>query len=253
MSASNAHKDTKQGKGLALVVKSERVEASLWRRSKQDHGDEARARLFEHYRPLATRMARVETAKRKYLGYEFAEVQQLAFEGLLQAIKRYDAAMGVPFGAFARRRIHGNIVDGLAASSESSAQYRYRKRVERHRLRSLEQDKSADGNALEELGKLASMLAIGLFLEDDTPVDPDQLPSGEVGAYETLAWAEMQATLKSLTRNLGPREKFVIEQHYQYDVSFSQIAEVLGLTKGRISQIHKAALLRLREELQKFT
>ena len=37
-----------------------------------------------------------------------------------------------------------------------------------------------------------------------------------------------------------------MELHYQQFVPFVEIAEMLGVTKGRVSQIHRAAIERVR-------
>jgi RNA polymerase sigma factor for flagellar operon FliA len=39
----------------------------------------------------------------------------------------------------------------------------------------------------------------------------------------------------------------VVKYHYFQNLEFTEIASMFGLTKGRISQIHKRALLLLRE------
>lgn len=238
--------------GLALLQQEDRVEAALWRRVRLEGDAQARGELFARYEPLARAIAASEFAKRRDLGSELAEVRQLACEGLLQAIGSFDATLGVPFPAYARRRIRGNVADGLAKADERSAQFRFHQRAERDRLRSLqERTQAASDNPIGELGKLATLLAIGLMLEDPA-IDPDSVPARDPGAYETLAWSEMQQRLADLLTLLDDREQFVIVQHYRNDVPFTQIAEILGLSKGRISQIHKAALLRLRAELERF-
>jgi len=50
--------------------------------------------------------------------------------------------------------------------------------------------------------------------------------------------------------DLSEQERTVIRYHYLQEVPFSEIAALLGLTKGRIAQIHKQALGRLRTALQ---
>jgi RNA polymerase sigma factor for flagellar operon FliA len=41
----------------------------------------------------------------------------------------------------------------------------------------------------------------------------------------------------------------VVALHYQEDLSFREVATVLDLTPGRISQIHTQAMLRIRSVL----
>jgi RNA polymerase sigma factor for flagellar operon FliA len=42
------------------------------------------------------------------------------------------------------------------------------------------------------------------------------------------------------------RERLVLALHYQQDLSFREVAYVMELTPGRISQLHTQALVRLR-------
>lgn len=135
--------------------------------------------------------------------------------------------------------------------SESAAQYRYRQRAERDRLRSLRSGPD-HGDPLSALSELAATLALGLMLEDGGGVDPDLLPDPQPSAYESLAWHELAGRLGEQLAALPEREAYVIRQHYQHGVGFQQIALVLGLSKGRISQIHRAALLRLRGQLAQY-
>lgn len=241
-------------RGLDLLARPDRVEASFWRSYLDEPGDAARARLFSHYQPFARKLAASHFARRRPANFERGDVEQLAYEALLQAITRYDPERNVPFEAYARARIAGHISNGLAMTSEASAQYRYSRRAERDRLRSLRAAAAEpDGEEpLTALSRLAAALALGLMLEEGGEVDPDTLPDTQPSAYESLAWHEMKRKVGEQIATLPAREADVIRHHYQNGVSFRQIAELLGVSKGRVSQIHRSALLRLREKLASF-
>lgn len=242
-------------RGVALLIRAERVEAALWRAFHHHAGAEERQRLFDHYQPFARKLAGAQFARRAIGGYERADMEQLAYEALLQAIDRFEPERAIPFPAFARRRILGHISNGIAMMSESAAQYRYRQRAERDRLRSLRDaapGNTSDADPLAALSQLAATLAIGLMAEEAEVVDPDTLPDGQPSAYESLVWYQMRQKIREQIAALPERERYVIGQHYTAGVSFQQIATILGVSKGRVSQIHRAALLRLREQLARF-
>ncbi|MDD3800151.1 MAG: sigma-70 family RNA polymerase sigma factor [Novosphingobium sp.] len=240
-------------RGVALLVRPDRVEAALWRTFLDGRGDDARQKLFDHYQPFARRLAGAQFARRKSGTVERCDMEQLAYEALLQAIARFDPARNVPFEAFARTRIAGHIANGLATMSEAAAQFRYRQRAERDRLRSLHETSPDDGaDPLAVLSRLAVTLAIGLLAEEAETIDPDTIPDGQPSAYESLVWHEMRRKIRERIEALPERERYVVGQHYRNGVSFQQIAAILGISKGRVSQIHRAALLRLREELARF-
>lgn len=218
----------------------------MWRAYADAASIEARARLFEHYRSFAARLARVQFSRRRG-NFEREDVEQFAYEALLQAIERFDAARGIPFEAYARVRINGHISNGLAQASEAAAQFRHRQRTERERLKSLSiSPEAAAADPLAALSALSATIALGLMLDMSSPADIETIPDPAPSAYESLAWNELNAKVHELVDNLPERESYVIRQHYRNGVSFQQIALLMGLTKGRISQIHRAGLERLR-------
>lgn len=233
--------------GLKLIERPREVEASLWRRLRFD--DEARCRelLFDRYRVLARAIAKGEFRRRPAYGLEKSDFEQLAYSGLLEAIDRFDPERGAPFEAFARPRIRGAISDGVARSSESSAQYSHRRRIEVERLRSLHKA-NADGDFVAELADLAATLAIGIVAEQAKALESEAV--AELDAYETLSWRDMQLRVLKEIEALPDSERSVVQQHYVHGVSFAQIARMLGLSKGRISQLHRAGLMRVRERLR---
>jgi RNA polymerase sigma factor (sigma-70 family) len=52
--------------------------------------------------------------------------------------------------------------------------------------------------------------------------------------------------LSRIAERLPEREAMVMSLHYQEGLTFREVAKVLDLTPGRISQIHTQAILRLR-------
>lgn len=233
--------------GVDLVTDPVRAEASLWRRLRFEDDPGARERLFDRYFVLARAIGARLFRRRGTACVERGDFDQYACEGLLQAIDRYDPLRGVPFSAFARRRITGNIADGIAAMSEVGAQLSFRNRIERERLRSLIRD---DPDALTALSDLAVGLALGLMLDGTGLVADEAAPDRRPTAYDTLAWQETQALLVREVSRLPEKEAIVIRQHYDHGLPFAQVAQLIGVTAGRISQLHRSGLERLRKKLK---
>ena len=237
-------------RGLALLVRSERAEALLWTRFRFEKRQDAREPLFNRYVGLARSIA----WRHRSWGREAAkrDAEQWAYTGLLQAIDAFDPLRGSPFEAFAKPRIVGSVRDGFARSTEVEAQMSARRRQERERLRSLKAaGTNSENDSIECLGSIAASLAIGLILDETRLIgsesDPDPAPS----AYESLVWRQTQAKLLREIERLAPGEAAVIRQHYEHGLNFAQIAELLGLSRGRISQLHSAALLKLKKRMSK--
>ncbi|MEA3064585.1 MAG: polymerase sigma factor FliA, partial [Sphingomonadales bacterium] len=157
-----------------------------------------------------------------------------------------------PFSAYARRRILGALTDGLAKMSEVNAQISFRHRLEQERMRSLASGNAAAADdALAALTDLAVGLAIGLMLEGTALMAANGVDTRPT-AYESLEWREMQAQLASEVQKLPEKEAVIIRQHYHNGLSLAQIAELLDLSRGRISQLHRSALERLRKRIGAF-
>lgn len=232
--------------GLQLVVDPLRAEMSLWRRCRFEGDVAARETLFTRYLALARAIAGRLARERRASAADRGDFDQFACEGLLQALDRYDPVAGVPFGAYARRRIAGAIAAGVTRLTELGTQLSHRRRVERERLRSLA---TPQADPLAALADLAVGLALGLMLEGTGLIAANDTADTRPGAYESLAWRETMAVLSAEIARLPDAEGCVIRQHYHHGVPFAGIAQLLQLSRGRISQLHRAAIERLRKRI----
>lgn len=230
-------------------------ELRLWR-AFSNGSAESREKLFELHLPFARRIAWRSYRQRNRGDMELAELYQLACVGLLEAIDRFDIERGIPFRGYAARRIHGSLADGIARMSEVREQLSFRARVQRERVASLIKGDIAQGSAEEALAALAELatgLAVGFMLEDTQlwlgEDERDRSPS----PYEGLAFRRMVDRMHSEIGRLGDRERAILHYHYDEGLLFQQIASLLGISKGRVSQLHRAALMLLRKRLKSST
>ena len=221
-----------------------------WWRLKDESQLAYRERLFSAYAKFARMLAR-RHAWRAHEREAVNDAQHWAYEGLLQAIDHFDMWRGVPFKAFARPRIAGSVHDGMSKLGELDAQHYARRRAERDRVASLRSQPDASLDPLVEIGRLATGLAVGIMLEGTRVLDGGGVADPEPSPYDTLAWHQLQAGLSSQVGKLPDNEARVMRLHYQDGLSFVQIAVLLELTKGRISQIHRSAVERLRKRISK--
>ena len=237
-------------RGIELIVRPERAEALLWSRLRFERRDEAREPLFNRYAAFARAIA----ARLKPWGPSSSrsDAEQWAYSGLLEAIDTFDPLHGAPFPAFARPRIAGSVRDGFARSGELEAQWNTRRRAESERLRSLaHKEVAGPADAIETLGAIAAGLAIGLMLEGTRILGDEESADPAPNPYDSLEWREMQKLLEREVGRLSPSEASVIRQHYANGLAFSKIAAMMGLSRGRISQLHSSALAKLRKRLSR--
>ena len=211
-----------------------------------------RAALVDAYTPLVRRLAAKCYARRVGAELEFADLVQLGMVGLLEAIDRYAPERGVRFETFATYRVEGAILNGLPAYSELQRQLEFRRHMVNERSASIQlrddAPRTAD-SALLRLADLAVGLALGFALEDSGMYQPAEasLPDN---AYARIELQQLRARLATLVKELPEGERRVIERHYFQQMPFEDIAACVKLTKGRISQLHRAGLKRLHELLR---
>ncbi len=241
------------GVGIRLVLVEQRVDAALWRNYVALRSRDTRNALFERYKFAARKAGDDEYRRVGTVGIERTDCRQLAMEALLQAIGRYDPLRGSRFEGFLRRRVRGNVLNYLAKENERAAHYNYHRRVERDRLRSIkaQADSESEDDPVERMASITAHIALGFMLE--THADSDQLDveDNEPSAYDTLAWRQLLGELDRRMTQLPEREAFILDKHYRQGVAFREIAVLLGLSKGRISQLHAQALARLRRQMAK--
>lgn len=224
-------------------------EARLWSAFKTGGSKAAREELFSLYFPFARQIARRHFLDRRSGDIEFGDLSQLACAGLLEALDHYDPGLGVPFKGYAGRRISGSVLDGVAKMSEVREQISFRNRIRTERARSLavaDAETLSANEALTALAELAVGLALGFMLEETGAHEPQVRTT----AYDSLAWKETVQRLATEVAALPERERLIIRRHYLEGLGFEQIGAMLGVTKGRVSQIHRAAIALLRKRLR---
>ena len=241
-----------KSEALRVIVEHSRREASLWRQFKHNGDETCRQVLFDQYKDFALMLSNREFRRRPSYGFEKIDFDQLAYCGLLQAIDRFDALSNCSFKTFARYRIVGSMADGIATSSERASAYTASRMLQRNRLNSLM--KRADDEPmptnLDSLRELAANLAIGVLIESVTQdrleaIEDASIPNG----YESLRFNQVRTHLFDEILRLPETQRDVVNRHYLEDMTFTLIAQLLSLTKGRISQLHSAAIKHLRGKL----
>jgi RNA polymerase sigma factor for flagellar operon FliA len=235
------------------------TEAALWRAFRADPAGPARERLFTLHAGFARSIAHRHHRDRSFGDLDVEDIRQLAFAGLLEAIDRFDPDRGVPFRGFASHRISGSIRDGLARMSEMREQLSWRQRLRRERVRSLAAENPeslSTADALAALADLAVGLAIGFMLEGTGMVTPaeeggEQDRAPQVTAYDSAAWKELVGRLQAELGALPEREQAILRHHYVDGIAFEHLAVLLGVSKARVSQLHRAALETLRKRMLK--
>jgi RNA polymerase sigma factor FliA len=226
------------------------AEAQLWREWREHRDTASREQLIQLHIDFARIMAGKLYAKRRTNDVEFDEYRQIASVALIESVDRYDPDVGASFRTYASHRINGAILSGLEALTERARQLALKRRIEQERLQSLRSGEEMEsGDAFARIASVAVGLALGFMLEDAG------MYRAEDGAYADNAYAatesrQLQRRVLKLVIELPERESLIIRHHYFQQIPFDEIAESMGLTKGRVSQLHRRALTMLRTNLQ---
>lgn len=226
-------------------------EDDLWRRWIELGDHAAREVIAHHYLAYARALAAQLYNRRSSDEFEFDEYLQFATVGMMESLDRFDPSQGVMFKTFANRRITGAVLSGLAMLSERQEQVAFRKRIADERVFSFTDEKPLGDDPeaiLRELATIGVGLALGYVLDGTGMVEGNEqaLPDNTYARTELRQFRERVA---HLLRRLTAREQDVVRLHYFQAKSFDEVAEQLALSKGRVSQLHKQALGRLRDLL----
>lgn len=233
---------------MAIGDDSPGGEVALWARWFESAEPEIREALIARYVPYATALAAKLYAVRGVREVEFQEYRQFAMVGLVQAVDRFRPDGGAQFKTFAMQRIRGAILNGLQHLSERHEQNAAQRRIALERAGSLKASSLSLGDPerlLEQLQAIGMGLALGVLLEGTGMLADGEHAVPDTG-YEQVEVAQLRRHLWEMAKKLEGRERQVVLMHYEEGRSFTEIAETLRLTKGRISQIHGAAVNRLR-------
>ncbi len=237
-------------------------EGELWARWHGHRDHVARDALARLHLPFARILAAQLYARRTHDEIAFDEYFQMACVGLMESIDRYDPAQGARFRTFAGLRIRGSVLNGLPALTEKQRQIEVRQQLRRDRLASLAHSDPAAVPAGSETGdptrrseslfrQLAEVgigLALSVLLEDGGILGAAEQVGPET-YFRSAELAQLRQRLRDTMHRLAPRHREILVLHYEKDVPFVEIATLLGVTKGRVSQLHREALGQLRESL----
>jgi len=251
------------------------VTVALWARWRKEKDEAAREQLICHYLPYAKMVAATIYGRRTHNDVEFEDYLQLARVGLLEAVERFEPGQGAQFKTFAAKRVQGSVLNGLTRLTEKNQQISVAMRLRQERLEAVKdaaavaEEASGDGQTaasaaprsadklFKYLAEVGIGLALGVLLEDTGMVDGEAFdgnahaPSPEVSYFRKTEILQLRTVLRDLVNQLSDQQKSVIRQHYLQEVPFDDIATLMGVTRGRVSQLHRQGLLRLRELLAK--
>jgi len=151
---------------------------------------------------------------KKYGNYlmEFDDMVSIGFIGLIEAMGKFDASRGNKFPTYAAYRIKGAILDETMKLLKSNSKIKFM--------------------SLEDL-------EAGILISTALSA------ASEISKREILSLID-----KIIKENLNELEGEIINLKYKTDLPLKDISKIKRLSRGRVSQIHKKALLKIKESLK---
>lgn len=217
-------------------------EYELWVRFRRNGDEEARDFLFLQYAPWSRKVAANVFARLRVPQIEWSDFAQNATLGLLEAMSRFDPDRGLDFMAYAKLRVQGAVFNGVRVFLTGVDRSTVTDRSQ-DRLASLASAADEETDLLAALIETVAGLGAGYLLEQTSPVTAEAL-------QRELENQELGQLLVAALQLLPERERLVLTAHYLNHVPFNVVAVQIGLTKGRVSQLHRSGLASLRRVLQ---
>jgi RNA polymerase sigma factor for flagellar operon FliA len=196
------------------------------------------------------------------------DISSAAMLGLVDAAGRFDPSLGVAFKTFAEKRMRGAVLDEVRRMDWFSRTLRKKQSLVQSAIGELEQSLGRFPEEKEIADHLNLDLETyrGMLLEighlgcvslhetiDESENGPNLLDNlaDDIGknADQLLETHELTREVADLIDRLSEKERLVITLYYYEELTQKEIAEVLDLSEGRVSQLHSQALAKLKTHI----
>lgn len=202
---------------------------------------------------------------------EMDDLEGAGVIGLLHAVRKFDARRHVKIETYARHRIRGAILDSLRKMDPVSRDVRQKskyaektyQRLQAEFGRSVSDEEMAQalGLSLTEWHRAVRTLRgadMAWMRPNQIPeakaTDEAMLPAdGRDTPFELCYRAERLAILDRAAAFLPQRERTVLTLYYERELTMKEAGHHMGVEESRVSQIHRAAITHLRDNIQKIT
>ncbi len=218
-----------------------------------------RDRLISEYVEIARRIS-LRMARRCPDWIAREDLVAAGLLGLTEAAERYDDSRNEPFLSFATKRIRGAVMDELRKGDIMPRRVRQMARKIGQTIQQLERELGcapSDDQVAAKLGvplaeykehleQLVHVTVGALEMGDDTMAMAGQEDSPETQAGNRVAITRVRAALEHADK----RDVTLLALYYNEELTYAEIAVVLGVTVSRVCQLHGRAIARLRAQLE---
>jgi RNA polymerase sigma factor for flagellar operon FliA len=190
--------------------------------------------------------------------------------GLIDAVNNFDPSKGVKFETYASTRIRGAIIDELRSLDWIPRSTRAKSREIEHAISNLvgslgrlPTDEEIADELEWDLGKYyktleqvsgTTMLSLDEQIEISSGGEPvkriDTVKSDDENVLESIEHRELVDNVVTILKTLSEQERLAIALYYYEELTLKEIGLVMNVSESRVSQIHTAAILKLKVKLR---
>ncbi len=231
----------------------------LWESFKGKEDNSYRDRLISNYIPfLKGIVSRVYAKLPKSL--DIMDLENYAYIGLIDAIKKFDLKRNIKFETYATYRIKGAIIDGVRKQDWLSRSQRSRvKNDYENQFEDTSGNSFPNNEAKNYFNDLENDKFVMLSIDDpvfyDKKITDGSSYSDSIDNLYTAVTADFaekvqnKLFLKKAIGKLTAQERKIIFFYYFKGKNFKEIGQLMHVTESRVSQINKKVLLALKKEL----
>jgi len=194
---------------------------------------------------------------------EIEDLIQQGMEGLVHAAQKYSPKENVTFPQYAQLRIRGSIIDYLRKNSNLCRTTIKRKqefekvkiKLEQSFGRSPSQDEMVQslGISFDEYDYWKKSFEANTVQSLDSAYDEYSLlfATSDENPEQQLETKELKSEIKVALESLNQREALIAQLYYVEELNIYEISDILDISTGRVSQIKKQIIEKLRNEIKK--
>ena len=252
----------------ADIVDDDKI-LQLWDRYKQNKSIEARNEIVLQY----TNLVRKIVLRFKGSYNNFGQLDDMVNQGiiaLIDAVEKFDPEMGNKFETFASLKIKGAIIDFMRKQDWVPRNQRNLAKEldeiynELYAARGYEPSKQemADrmGVTLTNLDKILQQRHNSIILSYEEAINEKMMIASPLIINDSdketpesgLLYEELKEKLIEAIDSLNEKERLVVSLYYYENLKLKEIAEVMSITESRVSQIHSAAIIKMKNRLNNY-
>lgn len=199
------------------------------------------------------------------------DMRSAGMMGLIDAANKFEPEKKIKFKTFAEYRIRGAILDEMRKLDWFSRSLREKQSSINRCMMELERklgrfpDEQEMANELKlSLGEYQNMLGqvshLGCVSLNETLDNSDSGNSFQdalidqktsASPVNVLEQQELTHIIAEVLEQLSEKEKLVISLYYYEELTQKEIAEIIQVSEGRVSQLHSQALIKLKTKVKK--